>query len=114
MNPSVHFMLLRHSQKHQQGDSAPLCFSHSPFIATRVTSDSTVQCVADVRAVLGEGPVWVEREQALYWVDIKGRKIFRLDKSGELRGWSTPFRVGSIVPRKSGGFIAGTDEGIAA
>jgi len=79
-----------------------------------VTSDSTVQCIADVRAVLGEGPVWVEREQALYWVDIKGRKIFRLDKSGELRGWSTPFRVGSIVPRKSGGFIAGTDEGIAA
>jgi sugar lactone lactonase YvrE len=78
-----------------------------------VTSDSTVQCVADVRAVLGEGPVWVEREAALYWVDIQGRKIFRLDKSCELRGWTTPFRVGSIVPRKSGGFIAGTDEGIA-
>jgi sugar lactone lactonase YvrE len=78
-----------------------------------VTNDSTAQCVADVRAVLGEGPVWVEREQALYWVDIEGRKIFRLDKSGELSEWSTPFRVGSLVPRKSGGFIAGTDEGIA-
>ena len=78
-----------------------------------MTNDSNVQCVADVRAVLGEGPIWVEREQALYWVDINGLKIFRLDKSGELSEWPTPFRVGSIAPRKSGGFIGGTDQGIA-
>ena len=79
-----------------------------------MTDVSTVTCVADVHAVLGEGPVWVEREAALYWVDIKGRKIFRVDEQGELRDWATPFRVGSLAPRASGGFIAGTDEGIAA
>src|SRR5919107_1401764 len=76
--------------------------------------DSNVQCVADVHAVLGEGPVWVERESALYWVDIKGRKIFRLSEDGELDRWDTPFRVGSIAPRATGGFIGGTDEGNAA
>ena len=76
-------------------------------------ADSTVECVADVHAVLGEGPVWVPREQALYWVDIKGRKIFRLDESGQRSEWSTPMRVCSIVPRASGGFIGGTDQGIA-
>jgi xylono-1,5-lactonase len=75
---------------------------------------SQVECVADVHAVLGEGPVWVERESALYWVDIKGRKIFRLSDSGELDSWETPFRVGSLAPRASGGFIAGTDKGIAS
>jgi sugar lactone lactonase YvrE len=75
---------------------------------------STVHCVADVHAVLGEGPVWVEREAALYWVDIKGRKIFRLGSDGALDEWPTPLRVGSLAPRKLGGFIAGTDEGIAA
>jgi sugar lactone lactonase YvrE len=75
--------------------------------------DSTVRCVADVRAILGEGPVWVEREAALYWVDIKGRKIFCLTGDGERRVWETPMRVGSLAPRASGGFIAGTDEGIA-
>jgi sugar lactone lactonase YvrE len=75
--------------------------------------ESRIQCVADVHAVLGEGPVWVQREAALYWLDIKGRKIFRLDQRGELSEWPTPFRVGSVAPRKSGGFIAGTDEGIA-
>ena len=75
--------------------------------------DSNVQCVADVHAVLGEGPVWVEREGALYWVDIEGRKIFRLRPDGERDEWPTPLRVGSIAPRSSGGFIAGTDRGIA-
>ncbi len=75
---------------------------------------SEVQCVADVHAVLGEGPVWVEREAALYWLDIKGRKIFRLANDGELSEWETPVRVGSLAPRASGGFIGGTDEGLAA
>jgi sugar lactone lactonase YvrE len=75
--------------------------------------ESNVQCIADVHAMLGEGPVWVAKEAALYWVDIKGRKIFRLSDGGELSQWPTPFRVGSIAPRARGGFIAGTDQGIA-
>jgi sugar lactone lactonase YvrE len=78
-----------------------------------VETDSTVQCVADVHAVLGEGPVWVAGEVALYWVDINGRTIFGLTDGGALSRWPTPFRVGSLVPRVGGGFIAGTDQGIA-
>jgi sugar lactone lactonase YvrE len=57
--------------------------------------------------------VWVARETALYWLDIKGRKIFRLDEHEHVTEWPTPMRIGSIAPRRSGGFIAGTDEGIA-
>jgi sugar lactone lactonase YvrE len=57
--------------------------------------------------------VWVAAEQALYWVDINGRKIFRLDGTGRRDEWPTPMRVGSIAPRAGGGFIAGTDQGIA-
>lgn len=72
-----------------------------------------VRCVADVHAVLGEGPVWVAREAALYWLDIKGRTIFRLGDDGRLDRWETPFRIGSLAPRASGGFIAGTEHGIA-
>ena len=78
-----------------------------------MTAESSVQCVADVHAVLGEGPVWVAREAALYWLDIKGRKIFRLDERGQYTHWSTPMRIGSLAPRRSGGFIAGTEDGIA-
>jgi xylono-1,5-lactonase len=76
-------------------------------------ADSTVRCVTDVHAVLGEGPVWVTRETALYWLDIKGQMIFRLDEGERLTKWPTPMRIGSIAPRKSGGFIGGTEHGIA-
>ena len=75
--------------------------------------DDKVDCAADVRAVLGEGPVWLEREQALYWVDIKGRRLFRRTFDGELSEWQTPLRVGSLAPRAGGGFVAGTDRGFA-
>jgi len=75
--------------------------------------DSSVRCIADVRAVLGEGPVWVEREQALYWLDINGRKIFRLGTSNEVAQWPTPFKISCIAPCKTGGFVAGTDQGLA-
>ena len=78
-----------------------------------MSAESSVQCIADVHAVLGEGPIWVGRESALYWLDIKGRKIFRLGDDGAFQQWPTPMRVGSIAPRKSGGFIAGTEDGIA-
>ena len=77
-----------------------------------LAEDVDIRCIADVKATLGEGPVWVEAEQAVYWLDIKGRKIFRL-KDNELEIWDTPCRVGSIAPKASGGFIAGTDAGLA-
>ena len=71
------------------------------------------RCVADVGALLGEGPLWVAAEQAFYWVDIKGCKIYRLDRAGEIREWATPLRIGSLAPRLAGGFIAGTEQGFA-
>jgi xylono-1,5-lactonase len=85
--------------------------AHAGYRAT--VADDSIRCVADVHAVLGEGPVWVAREDALYWLDIQGRKIFRLDENGEVSQWPTPFRVGCLVPRELAGFIAGTDQGIA-
>lgn len=71
-----------------------------------------VHCIADVRANVGEAPVWVPGEQALYWVDNKGRKVFRRDESGEVRTFETPFEICCLVPSESGGFIGGTDRGI--
>ena len=72
-----------------------------------------VICIADVKATLGEGPVWVTRERALYWVDINGRKIVRCTGDGNVTSWATPMKVGSIWPRTRGGFVAGTEEGLA-
>ena len=78
-----------------------------------MAEDPNIQCVADVKCVLGEGPIWVERDSALYWVDIKGRRLFRLDDRHQLTEWQTPLRIGSVAPLRETGFIAGTDDGIA-
>jgi xylono-1,5-lactonase len=69
-----------------------------------------MDCLADVGAILGEAPVWVQREQALYWVDIPEKRIFRWSAEAGVRSIDTPVNVCSIVPRAGGGFIgAGYD-----
>src|SRR3954470_1727165 len=112
MKPSVQRIVSPMGAQHRERNIAPVSFSGLAAIPGAMSDDS-IRCVADVRAVLGEGPVWVARESALYWVDIKGLKIFRLNAHGEISEWPTPLRVGSIVPRKSGAFISGTEDGIA-
>ncbi|MFO1351106.1 MAG: SMP-30/gluconolactonase/LRE family protein [Gammaproteobacteria bacterium] len=73
---------------------------------------STVRCVLDAKAILGEGALWDVREQVLYWVDIKGRAIHRFDPaSGEDKRWPTPEDVGSLVVREKGGLVVAMKSG---
>ena len=41
--------------------------------------DSPFRCVLDVRASLGECPVWSVEEGVLYWVDINAPTLNRFD-----------------------------------
>jgi len=67
----------------------------------------------EVGAQLGEGPVWVESDRALWFTDIKRQQIHRFDpESGEGRSWEAPEQVGFVVPAKSGGFTAGLQSGL--
>ena len=69
--------------------------------------------VWEVGAQLGEGPVWVERDQALWFTDIKHKQIHRVDpEKGDQRSWDAPEQVGFVLPAKSGGFIAGLQSGL--
>lgn len=61
--------------------------------------------------MLGEGPVWVAREQALWWVDIKAPAIRRWRDGEGIESWTPPLRVCALAPAARGGFIAGTEEG---
>lgn len=70
------------------------------------------RCVWDLAAELGEGPVWVERERALYFVDILGRAIHCWRQDGSHRSWIAPAEPGFIVPRRRGGFICGLRGGL--
>ena len=70
-------------------------------------------CVWPIGAELGEGPVWLAAERALLFVDIKGRRIHRLDEvSGERRSWAAPEPIGFIAPAEGGGFICGLKSGL--
>jgi sugar lactone lactonase YvrE len=69
--------------------------------------------VWDLAAELGEGPVWVERDRALWFVDIKKHQVHRFDPaSGDRRSWDAPDQVGFIVPAERGGFVAGLAKGL--
>lgn len=62
---------------------------------------------------LGEGPVWVEREQALWFTDIKRLRIYRYHPAtGDQQSWHAPEQVGFIFPAESGGFIVGLQSGL--
>jgi sugar lactone lactonase YvrE len=67
----------------------------------------------DVRAELGECPIWDADEQALFFVDIKGRALHRYRPvSGEHAVMAMPEEIGCIGLRKDGGFIAGFRSGL--
>ena len=69
--------------------------------------------VLSLGATLGEGPVWVARDAALWFVDIKGHRIHRFDpESGVARGWTAPGQVGWIVPTDDGLFAVGLQSGV--
>lgn len=69
--------------------------------------------VWELAAELGEGPVWVERDRALWFVDIKKHSIYRYDPaSGDRRSWQAPEQVGFVFPAERGGFVAGLQSGL--
>lgn len=64
-------------------------------------------------AVIGEGPVWDVAEQALYWIDILGKQVFRHDPQlRETRQWALPDIVGSMALRAGGGAIVALGDGV--
>jgi sugar lactone lactonase YvrE len=67
--------------------------------------------VWDLHCALGEGPVWVD--DALWFTDIKSRKIHRYDPAGGARrSWDSPEQVGFVLPARGGGFVAGLQSGL--
>ncbi|EQB31839.1 SMP-30/gluconolactonase/LRE family protein [Sphingobium ummariense] len=71
------------------------------------------QSILSVGAILGEGPVWVERDAAVWFVDIKSHRVHRFDPAtGEARSWDAPGQVGWVLPTDDGLFAAGLQTGV--
>ena len=76
-------------------------------------SEATV--ISESRDQVGESPVWSVAEQALYWVDIEGCLIRRLDWAHRTAlSWRLPERVGCIALSAQGGVVAAMETGVFA
>lgn len=65
-----------------------------------------INCVTDLRNILGEGPVWNPAEEALYWVDIRQPAVCRYDSvHRSLTTWAMPELIGSLAIRSQGGLL---------
>ena len=73
---------------------------------------TTIECVLDCGAELGEGPVWDPEDRVLYWVNIKDHEIHCFDPAtSKDRLWNTPTDVGSLGLRRDGGMIVALKTG---
>jgi L-arabinonolactonase len=58
----------------------------------------TVECVLDIKADIGECPVWCGRTASLYWIDIHAPSLNRFDPStGDNRVWMLKEPIGSFA-----------------
>jgi L-arabinonolactonase len=65
------------------------------------------------RCTIGEGPVWDVAEQALYFIDILGKKVLRFDPAnGQTQTWDVPDVIGSMALRESGGAVVALASGV--
>ena len=87
--------------------------SPSPIAADLRAAPADVELLCALRCRVGESPLWSAPEQALYWVDIEGRRIHRCDwATRATRSWSAAERIGCIALHADGGLIAAMQTGI--
>ena len=58
----------------------------------------SVEVVLAAAAAIGESPTWVAEEQAIYWIDVKGPALHRLDPlTLTTRRWLLPADIGGFA-----------------
>ena len=71
------------------------------------------ELVFEARNAVGESPVWRADEQALYWVYIGQRNVWRWDAAtGRTAQWRTRELPACLAPRAAGGWLCGMESGI--
>jgi len=62
--------------------------------------------------IVGEGPLWNPKEQAIYWVDIDGKKIQRYyTETRKYEVFDMPIKICLMAFRSKGGMILGAEDG---
>ena len=80
---------------------------------------TTARLLFDAQATLGEGPIWDPRTNVLWWIDINEHRLHCFDPQaptgdGQNTTYDIGQRVGTVVPRTSGGLMLAVEHGFAA
>ena len=71
----------------------------------------TIEPIGSYRATWGEGPIWWDG--MLLYVDIEQHKVIGLNPTtGEEKVIEVGERVGTVVPRETGGLLIAGDNGL--
>ncbi|MFM0162075.1 SMP-30/gluconolactonase/LRE family protein [Paraburkholderia sediminicola] len=93
--------------------AAGAAMSIAPREQPKQTSTVEVRCVTRAQALLGEGPIWSPRDNALYWVDILTPSVHTYHAAD---GSSSEVRLGSMssvaIPKATGGLLLATPGGL--
>jgi sugar lactone lactonase YvrE len=75
-------------------------------MAIQTITGQAVHCILKWDAIVGESPLWHSAQQRLYWVDIQGKKVHRLNPAtAHNETFPLPDLVTCLAFRKNGGLI---------
>jgi sugar lactone lactonase YvrE len=73
----------------------------------------TPETVIDAHATIGESPLWVATERALYWIDVKAPALHRYQPhTGDTRTWRVTSDLGGFAMLEDGGALVALRHGL--
>ena len=79
------------------------------------TDDDAIRCVVQGADILGEVPIWDDRTQRLWWVDVRRPAFQCYDPATgrfQARRLHPDLLIGSYAFREAGGVVMGTNSGV--
>jgi len=114
-DPQVHGLsapLMKAARKVSHGAAGGV-MSLSVQVPPAEPAQTAVRCVNRVAALLGEGPIWSPRDNALYWVDILTPAVYCHQIAD---GSNTVTALGAMasvaIPKATGGLLLATPGGL--
>ena len=87
-------------------------FSLAPQPRPAEPPDAALHCIAETRTLAGDAPLW--HDNVLRFVDLLEPSLLRVDADGEIARIPLPDIAACLVPRATGGLVAGMRDAIVA